>query len=757
MRLKTGSFRPTSCPGRNGGQSPRVAWWLLGLWLAWGSPVHVGSASEAGTTPGTRRMAAILERLAREADPAQVKFLNRERVALARRALLSATNAVDEFRLRMDLALEQLNAGEPEEALRTLGGALPLTRQNAGLNRFEYKVPLFLQMATAQFKLGELENCLARHTADSCLFPIRTGGVHVLPRGSVGALSILTNVLVRTPDHLDARWLANLAYSTLGRYPGDVPAEVLIPPAVFESEAPFPRLPNVAIEKGLDFRGLAGGVIADDFDNDGDFDLLLSQWGLRDPMRYIRNNGDGTFSEATAGAGLGGITGGLNMVQADYDNDGWVDVLVLRGAWMGAAGNFPCSLLRNRGGGRFEDVTEAAGMLRFRPTQTAAWLDFDGDGWLDVFIGNESTPGAENPSELFRNNGNGTFTEVARACGVDLRKYVKGVTAGDYDNDGRPDLYLSDRDGDNVLLHNDGPAGGAGAGWKGWRFADRARAAGVTGPHYSFPTAFFDYDNDGRLDLWVSGYFVRGPGDVCADYLGMPTEAERMRLYRNRGDGTFDDVTKAAGLFRVVHTMGCNLGDLDNDGWLDLYAGTGDPSISLMIPNRLFRNAGGQRFQDVTTAAGVGHLQKGHAVAFADFDRDGDQDIYESMGGAFSGDLANNVFFQNPGSPGHWFSVRLRGVRSNRSAIGSRIEVAIQDGKVPRRIYREVNSGASFGGNPLEQFFGIGAATEATVTLRWAGSGLQETRVLRAGAAYAIEEGHPGATVLAGQRGPDSR
>src|SRR5262249_13498625 len=151
----------------------------------------------------------------------------------------------------------------------------------------------------------------------------------------------------------------------------------------------------------------------------------------------------------------------------------------------------------------------------------------------------------------------------------------------------------------------------------------------------SFPTWFFDYDNDGWEDLFVSGYMIKDVGDVAADYLGLPHAAGLPRLYHNNHDGTFTDVTVAASLNRVCLTMGCNFGDLDNDGWLDFYLATGNPSLSMLVPNRMFRNAEGKFFQDVTTATGTGHLQKGHAVAFADFDNDGCQDIYTVMGGAY--------------------------------------------------------------------------------------------------------------------------
>ena len=343
---------------------------------------------------------------------------------------------------------------------------------------------------------------------------------------------------------------------------------------------------------------------------------------------------------------------------------------------------FPLSLLRNKGDGTFTDVTKAAGLLaHLAPTQTATWLDYDGDGWLDLFVGNETRAGGfEDPSpcELFHNNHDGTFTNVAPESRVDVVGFVKGVASGDYNNDGRPDIFVSVQGGDNLLFRNDGPSSDT----RGWRFTNVAEEAGVTAPINSFGAFFFDFDNDGWPDLFVAGWGAfearTMAADVAADYLGLPTAAERGRLYRNKGDGTFEDVTKAAGLYKVVPAMGLNFGDLDNDGWLDLYLGTGNPDFGTLIPNRMFRNADGRSFQDVTTAGNFGHLQKGHAIAFGDVDNDGDQDVFEEMGGAFLADKAYSTLYLNPGEGNHWLRLELQGVRSNRSAIGARIKVELK-------------------------------------------------------------------------------
>jgi hypothetical protein len=199
-------------------------------------------------------------------------------------------------------------------------------------------------------------------------------------------------------------------------------------------------------------------------------------------------------------------------------------------------------------------------------------------------------------------------------------------------------------------------------------------------------------------------------GDICADYLGLPSAGERARLFHNNQNGTFTDVTRAAGLDHVLHAMGCNYGDLDNDGWLDFYLGTGDPDLATIIPNRMFRNDGLGHFQDVTTSGGFGHLQKGHGVSFGDIDNDGDQDIYEDMGGAVSGDIYHNVLYENPGHGNHWIVFKLEGVQSNRAAIGARIQVVVDSGSGERSIFKTVSSGGSFGASPLRQEIGLGQA-----------------------------------------------
>ena len=600
------------------------------------------------------------------------------------------------------LGNERASIEHYQKALALLPGGL------VGPNRSK-TVGVQLRLGVAWLRLGETENCCLRQSPDSCILPIRGGGVHQKREGSSEAIKCFSRILQITRpgsySFLESQWLLNVAHMTLGTWPDQVPLAYRIGADAFKSEQAFPRFNNIAARLKLDTFSLAGGAIAEDFDGDDDLDLVVSSADPSHSLRFFRNSGDGSFSDQSDAAGLAGLYGGLNILQADYDNDGDVDVLVLRGGWLFHAGRIPNSLLQNQGDGTFVDITFEAGLGQVNyPTQTAAWADYDNDGDLDLYIGNESFSGVSFPGQLFNNQGNGTFKDLAGLAGVAQEAMTKSVVWGDYDGDRRPDLYVSNYGAPNRLYHNQGDG----------TFRDVAPGLGVDKPIESFPAWFWDYNNDGHLDLYVSAYLASA-GDVAAGYQNRVLRPGSLaHLYRSDGKGGFEEVGRQSNLNRANAPMGCNFGDLDSDGWLDIYLGTGWPNYEALMPNLVYRNRQGAGFADITSAIGLGHLQKGHGVVFADLDNDGDQDVFEQMGGFYQGDRYYDALYENPGSGNQWLTVELIGTTSNRSAIGARIRLDVEQAGGSRSIYVYVNSGASFGANPLRRFIGLGKATAIT-------------------------------------------
>jgi hypothetical protein len=589
---------------------------------------------------------------------------------------------------------------------------------------------------------GEIENCLECVGPSSCIFPISREAVHQNQAGSRDAVRWFTAYLKDSPRDLRVIWLLNIAYMTLGEYPEKVPPQFLISTDLFRSKAKVGRFENVASLVGLGARGpnLAGGSIFDDFTGDGLPDLFTTSLDADLGASFFVNRGDGTFDDRSASAGLGDQVYALNVTRADFDNDGRLDVLLLRGGWESPA---RMSLLRNKGDGTFEDVTVARGLDEPIASEAAAWGDYDNDGRVDLFVCGEylapggapsATPGdPRNRSRLYHNEGAGKFREVAALAGVTNERCGKGVAWGDYDGDGRLDLFVSNMGQECRLYHNDG----------GGKFRDEAPELGVTGTAFSFACWFWD-DDDGKLDLYVNDYRAR-VAEVLASAMGVKTEASsRPRLYHNLGGGTFHDATREVGLDRAMAPMGSNFGDVDNDGFLDIYLGTGDMSYEGLDINLMFKNVDGHRFEDVTTASGAGHLQKGHGVSFADWDNDGDIDLFVELGGATPGDQAYNALFQNPGHGRHWLKVKLIGVKTNRAALGAKIRVDRKgaDGQTIS-VYRTIGNNSSFGGNSLVESIGLLDATRVTeLTVSWPTSKSTQTfRDLAADQSIEITEG----------------
>ena len=633
----------------------------------------------------TRKMEALL-------DPANA-------AALANQAPLDVTQEY--------YSLGELYAypGNMDQAIAQYqkGYQLALAQVPAVVPQFE------LELGIAYLHKSEMENDMYTHPEEHESYPL--GKAFAKKEDSQQAIQYFEKFLAKVPDDLTARWLLNYAYMSVGEYPASVPKQWLVPPSVFASKEGAPHFVDVAEQVGLKgFTSMAGGVIVDDFENNGLLDIVTSSMYTCEHVHYFHNNGDGTFSDHSQQAGLMDQLGGLNMIQTDYDNDGCIDILVLRGGW-----EIPMrkSLLRGHCDGTFTDVTREAGLAEpATATQTAVWVDINNDGLLDLFAGSEN-----GPAQLFLNRGDGTFVDIAHSAGVDKVAFAKSVVSADYDNDGWPDLYVGNFAGDNFLYHNN----------HNNTFTEVAQQAGVLGPWISFSSWFFDYDNDGWPDLLVNSYFTSSDESVRS-LLGLPHNAMSMKLYHNQHDGTFKDVTAETGLDRVLMPMGANFGDMDNDGFLDLYIGSGNPNYASLIPHLLLRNHDGKYFVDVTAASGTGELHKGHGVAFADIARNGREDILTVTGGAVLGDAHAFRLFENPGNDNDWINLKLVGVKSNRAAIGARIKVTVEnEGKPARSIYRTVGSGGSFGASPFEQHIGLGKSARITnVEIWWPASNTRQ-------------------------------
>ena len=527
---------------------------VLGLIVVGIVIVITGSvSSDTNTlTASHQKMLTLLKQIADQTAEKNNYIGERMAHQLRRHLANLPINASDlnRWRLHTELGEAELRLGNEAAAIDQLTQAGKLLPQLRGqLSPLMANQTLF-RLGVAYMRKGETQNCCPSEIGtasnpDSCILPLRDGGIHTQQEGSLQAITYLTEVLrnttVELPLHLEARWLLNIAYMTIGGYPEQVPKRYLLPPEAFQSTEEMPRFTNIAPHLGLDTFDLSGGAIVDDFDNDNYLDLVVSTWDPAGQIRFFRNNRDGTFSERTEQAGLLGMYGGLNLLQADYNNDNNVDILVLRGAWLEMAGQQPNSLLRNNGDGTFADVTFDAGLGEVHyPTQTASWGDYDNDGNLDLYIGNESTEAFNAPCQLFRNNGDGTFSDVAIQAGVQNYGFTKSVIWGDYNADRFLDLYVSNFKGANRLYRNNGNG----------TFTDVARQLNIDLPIRSFPAWFWDFDNDGALDLYVSAYSA-GISHLAANALGIslgtPSTAigtESKMTYHNRPDLSEDGLPR---------------------------------------------------------------------------------------------------------------------------------------------------------------------------------------------------------------------
>ena len=458
----------------------------------------------------------------------------------------------------------------------------------------------------------------------------------------------------------------------------------------------------------------AGGSIMEDFDNDGLLDIAVTSFDPTMSMAYYRNKGDGTFEDRSQEAGVTEQLGGWSATRP---------TTTTTAAWTSSSPEergFPL-----RFGPACYAMTAVASSPTSprRPACSSRSTPTRPAGPTTTTMAGSTFSSAASDSPIFCITTGGTArsrrSPRRRACaGHGQLQFCKGTTWVDLDNDDYPDLFLNNLTGAGELYRNN----------RDGTFTNVTSQMGIDGPNHGFSCWTWDYDNDGWLDIFATCY-DRTLHDVVKGMLGMPHGQYSNRLFRNLEGKGFENKTKEAGLDLVFATMGSNYGDFDNDGFLDMYLGTGEPSFAALIPNRMFKNVAGSRFSEITGTSGTGHLQKGHGVACGDWDRDGDIDVFIEIGGAVNGDRFHDVLFQNPGQGNHWLTVKLIGKKTNRAAIGARIKV-VTAGEKPLTIHRHVSSGSSFGANPLQQTIGLAQSKRvAVLEIHWPTSGT--TQVFR--------------------------
>jgi hypothetical protein len=517
------------------------------------------------------------------------------------------------------------------------------------------------------------------------------------------------------------------------------------------------RFEEIAAKAGLDFttnscptpnknqpETMVAGVALLDYDNDGYLDIYVVNGAAIPSLRkespkywnrLYHNNHDGTFTDVTEKAGVMGAGYGMGVAIGDYDNDGWPDIYL--------ANVTRNQLFHNNHDGTFTDVTGKAGvgggMLDGRKmwSVAAGFFDFDNDGHLDLFVSNYCkwevnkdpfcgpSPSkraychpknyAPLPNTLYRNNGDGTFTDISERVGLN-KSYGKGmgVAFADYDHDGYTDVFVANDNAPNQLFHN----------LKGQRFEEIALQAGVAYPESGtfisgMGADFKDIDNDGWDDIWHTAI-----------------EGESFPLFRNNhGTGDFTEITNASGLGHATRQMSGwsnGIADFDNDGWKDLFVARGNvlDNISEMSlrqyeePNSLLRNLGNGRFQDVSSQAGP-DFQRAAAhrgVALGDLDNDGRVDLVVTV---LNGRLQ---YFHNVTNNGnHWLLIRLVGVKSNRMGLGAQIRITTDDGR-KQWNHATTSTGYACSSDPRVHF-GLGASKLAReVDILWP-SGIHQTLI----------------------------
>ena len=516
--------------------------------------------------------------------------------------------------------------------------------------------------------------------------------------------------------------------------------------------------------KNADVLGMftSGGaaVAVGDYDNDGFDDLFVTDSDTGQPSRLYHNNRDLTFTDATESAGVAGGNDPLAIVADalwfDYDNDGWRDLLVAR---------FGTPILyHNERNGKFQDVSQRSGLNQFGNTIAVIAFDYDNDGRLDLLLGNYFQPvnlldlktAKVLPNDLdnaingggvtlWHGNGDGTFADVTDKAGLAKHMgWTLDVGHGDFNDDGFQDVYVAGDYGTDRLYFNNGDG----------TFQDVTEKAIGLDTKKGMNAEIADYDNDGRLDVYVT--------NITDEYM-----KECNMLWHNNGDGTFTDLSKETGTCDTLWGWAAKFADFDNDGWLDLFAVNGlrsagkdnyipvlfqliaTPNVDFSDVNnwpaignmtwsgyqkkKLFRNLAGQAFKELSASAGVDNEMDGRGIGVGDFDNDGRLDFYQT-----NADQPALLYHNLTAPAGNWVELKLIGTKSNRDAIGTRV-VLHADGK---SWIREVNGGNGYSGQSTTRIhFGLGPLAKIdSLEIHWP-SGRKDKLAVPVNKITYIEEG----------------
>lgn len=553
---------------------------------------------------------------------------------------------------------------------------------------------------------------------------------HKQDQYSEQAIGLFTKLLENYDrDNPKYLWALNFSYMTIGEYPDSVPKQFLIENEYTNKYTARSKLneeqaltefslENRSKQWSVDTHNSGKGVTAEDFDGDGFLDLVVAS--SYENLVFYKNNQGKNFADMSVASGLSKVGNPFLVHAVDYNGDELPDLYVTR--WLQ-----PNLLLQNKGNLSFEVVNSQVGLPQhFEPRSTwlSVWADVDMDGDLDLFEVNWAGSAMKWTSSFFQSSRlyiqeDGRFYDRTKEFG--LSDVVAGesyfsASFGDYDQDGDPDLFLSANNyGSSVLLKNEG-------GQK-FKLEQKFWAGG-------FGSAFVDFDHDGDLDLFRAGHNVSVESliknNVFNQLVDHPTGSSRILL--NQG-GKFNLAQNTFPGHGIQNVMGSSFGDINSDGCLDFYLGTGSPEESYIFPNLFYLsrregNRCGKTLRNITSAFGLGSIQKGHGILFLDVDNDGDQDLYSNLGGMWPGDKWPNQLFINSSKHDYsWTKIRLRGRHKNKFGLGAQIIVVARDkeNKVIQRSYH-MNGKTGFGTAPLLAHIGLYTAKKIEfVKVLWPG------------------------------------